>query len=122
MSNENYDKKAELAEDFAIKIIDLEKYLREQKKERRMSDQIFRSATSIGANISEAKYAESTADYLHKLSISQKEANETLYWLRLLFKTGYIDDIKFGSLYNDCQELLRVITNVILSVRRNQKK
>ncbi|MDE5850453.1 MAG: four helix bundle protein [Muribaculaceae bacterium] len=122
MADKNCDKKVELAESFAIKIIDLEKYLREQKKERRMSDQIFRSATSIGANISEAKYAESTADYLHKLSISQKEANETLYWLRLLFKTGYIDDIKFGALYNDCQELLRVITNVILSVRRNQKK
>ena len=122
MKNDNDDKKYILAEAFAIKIVNLERYLREDKKERRMSDQIFRSATSIGANISEAKYAESTSDYIHKLSISQKEANETLYWLRLLYKTKYIDEARFSELCNDCQELLRIITNVILSVRRNNKK
>ena len=122
MQDDNKDKKYILAESFAIKIVELERYLREECKERRMSDQIFRSATSIGANISEAKYAESTSDYIHKLSISQKEANETLYWLRLLFKTRYIDDVRFSELYNDCQELLRVITDVILKVKRNQNK
>ena len=122
MQDDNKDKKYILAESFAIKIVELERYLREECKERRMSDQIFRSATSIGANISEAKYAESTSDYIHKLSISQKEANETLYWLRLLFKTRYIDDVRFSELYNDCQELLRIITDVILKVKRNQNK
>ena len=122
MHEDGNDKKYILAEAFALKIVDLEKYLREEMRERRMSDQIFRSATSIGANISEAVYAESISDYIHKLSISQKEANETLYWLRLLYKTKYIDDIRFSELYNDCQELLRVITKVILSVRRNNKK
>ena len=122
MQEDDNDKKYILAESFAIKIVELERYLREVRKERRMSDQIFRSATSIGANISEAKYAESTSDYIHKLSISQKEANETLYWLRLLHKTKYIDDVRFSELYNDCQEILRVITSVILSVRRNQNK
>lgn len=124
MANENdkYDKKTELAEAFAIKIIALEKYLREERKERRMSDQVFRAATSIGANIAEAKYAESTSDFIHKLAISQKEANETLFWLRLLHKTKYIDDSRYSSLTQDCQELLRVITNVILSVKRNSKK
>ncbi|MDE6551842.1 MAG: four helix bundle protein [Muribaculaceae bacterium] len=122
MQDDNKDKKYILAESFAIKIIGLERYLREECKERRMSDQIFRSATSIGANISEAKYAESTSDYIHKLSISQKETNETLYWLRLLFKTRYIDDVRFSELYSDCQELLRVITDVILKVKRNQNK
>lgn len=121
-NNENEDRKYILAEAFAVKIVELEKYLREEKRERRMSDQIYRSATSIGANISEAKYAESTSDFIHKLSISQKEANETLYWLRLLYKTKYIDDIKFSELYGDCQELLRVITKVILSVRRNKRQ
>ena len=121
-NNENEDRKYILAETFAVKIVELEKYLREEKRERRMSDQIYRSATSIGANISEAKYAESTSDFIHKLSISQKEANETLYWLRLLYKTKYIDDIKFSELYGDCQELLRVITKVILSVRRNKRQ
>ena len=121
-NNENEDRKYILAEAFAVKIVELEKYLREEKRERRMSDQIYRSATSIGANISEAKYAESTSDFIHKLSISQKEANETLYWLRLLYKTKYIDDIKFSELYGDCQELLRVITKVILSVRLNKRQ
>ena len=122
MTDVNCDKKYELAEAFAIKIVSLERYLREERKERRMSDQLFRSATSIGANISEAKYAESVADYVHKLSISQKEANETLYWLRLLYKTRYIDETRFSELCNDCQELLRVLTHVILSVRRNNQK
>ena len=121
-NNENEDRKYILAEAFAVKIVELEKYLREEKRERRMSDQIYRSATSIGANISEAKYAESTSDFIHKLSISQKEANETLYWLRLLYKTKYIDDIRFSELYGDCQELLRVITKVILSVGRNKRQ
>ncbi|MDE7346787.1 MAG: four helix bundle protein [Muribaculaceae bacterium] len=122
MSNENHDKKAELAEALAIKIVDLERYLREDRKEKRMSDQVFRAATSIGANIAESKYAESIADYIHKLSIAQKEANETLYWLRLLYKTKYIDDVRFSELHSDCQELLRIITNVILKVKKNQNK
>ncbi len=121
MQEDNNDKKSILSEAFAIKIIDLEKYLREEKKERRMSDQLFRAATSIGANIAEAKYAESTADFIHKLSVSQKEANEALFWLRLLYKTKYIEDAQYQSLYTDCQEVLRVITNVILRVRRNKK-
>ncbi len=121
MKDDSSDKKYVLAEAFAIKIVELEKFLREEKKERRMSDQLFRAATSIGANIAEAKYAESTADFIHKLSISQKEANETLFSLRILQKTKYIDDEKFQALYNDCQEVLRVITNVILGVRRNKK-
>lgn len=90
-SGNSSDLKAELAEAFAIKIIELDKYLREERKERRMSDQVFRSATSIGANIFEAKYAESPSDYIHKLSISQKEANETIFWLRLLRNTNYIN-------------------------------
>lgn len=119
---EKYDRKYELAEAFAVKIVELERYLREERKERRMSDQIYRSATSIGANIAEAKYAESTSDFLHKLAISQKEANETLYWLRLLYRSNYIREDQYLALYNDCQELLRVITGVILSVKRNNKK
>lgn len=118
----SYDKKYALAEAFAIRIVDLEKYLREEKKERRISDQIFRSGTSIGANIAESKYAESTSDYIHKLAISQKEANETLFWLSLLFKTGYISDKLFNSLKSDCQEILRILTSVILSIRRKEKR
>lgn len=124
MTNEkadDNDKKAQLSEAFAIRIVNLEKYLREEKMERRISDQIFRSATSIGANIAEAKYAESTSDYIHKLSISQKEANETLFWLRILYKTDYLTEIEFKSLYRDCQEILRVLTKVIMTTRENLK-
>ena len=95
MENDRQDRKMELSEAFALRIVKLEKYLREERKERRISDQIFRSATSIGANIAESRYAESSSDFIHKLSISQKEANETLYWLRLLVKSEYID----GALY-----------------------
>ncbi len=124
MTNEkadDNDKKTQLSEAFAIRIVNLEKYLREEKMERRISDQIFRSATSIGANIAEAKYAESTSDYIHKLSISQKEANETLFWLRILYKTDYLTEIEFKSLYRDCQEILRVLTKVIMTTRENLK-
>ncbi len=124
MTNEKADdnhKKIQLSEAFAIRSVNLEKYLREEKMERRISDQIFRSATSIGANIAEAKYAESTSDYIHKLSISQKEANETLFWLRILYKTDYLTEIEFKSLYRDCQEILRVLTKVIMTTRENLK-
>lgn len=121
-NNDYADKKYALAEAFALRIIKLEKYLREEKKEWRMSDQLFRAATSIGANISEAKYAESSSDYIHKLSISQKEANETLFWLRLLFKGGFITETQFISLQNDFREILRTLTHVILSVKRSKKK
>ena len=112
------DKNLELAETFALRIINLEKYLREERKEKRISDQIFRSGTSIGANIAESKYAESKSDFIHKLSISQKEANETLYWLRLLHKSEIINDNIFESLYDDCSEILRILTNIIVKCKR----
>lgn len=116
-ANKSYDKKAELAEAFAIRIVELERLLREKHKERRISDQIFRSGTSIGANIAESKYAESKADFIHKLSISQKEANETLFWLRLLLNTKLISDDLFKSLYNDCSEILRILTTILIKLR-----
>lgn len=109
------------AEDFSLKIIQLEKFLREDRKERRMSDQIFRSGTSIGANIAEAKYAESELDMIHKLSISQKEANETIYWLRLLYRSGFINEQLYTSLYNDCMELIKILASIIISLKKKQK-
>lgn len=109
------------AEDFSLKIIQLEKFLREDRKERRMSDQIFRSGTSIGANIAEAKYAESELDMIHKLSISQKEANETIYWLRLLYRSGFINEQLYTSLYNDCMELIKILASIIISLKKKPK-
>ncbi len=95
---------------FALRIIKLYKYLCEQKNEYVLSKQILRSGTSIGANIHEAFYAQSTADFISKLSISQKEDGETLYWLELLHDSSFIDDDAFKSIYNDCEELMKLLT------------
>ena len=94
---------------FAIKIVELNSYLRDNKKEFVMSKQILRSGTSIGANVAEAQYAQSKADFVTKMHISLKEANETKYWLRLLTATKYLDN-SHQSLMNDCDELLRLLT------------
>lgn len=99
--------------DFAVSIIELVKELK-SKKESIISNQIGRSGTSIGANIREAQYAHGKADFIAKLQISLKEANETGYWLELLYKTGYIDEPAFKSL-NDACTSLRVM--LIASIR-----
>ena len=84
--------------EFALRIISLSKYLQEEKHEYILSKQCMRSGTSIGANIRESEHAESKADFIHKLSISLKEANETQYWLELLYKSDYIDETAYISL------------------------
>ena len=90
--------------DFAVSIINLVKELKQQK-ESIISNQIGRSGTSIGANIREAQYAHGKADFISKLQIALKEANETGYWLELLFKTGYINEEAFRSLDAACARL-----------------
>jgi four helix bundle protein len=87
-----------------------------------MSKQLLRSGTSIGANIKEADHAESKADFIHKLSISLKEANESEYWIELLYKSGYIEEIHFNSLQTDIEELLKLLTTIIKSSKSNLKK
>ena len=106
---------------FSTKINKLRKYLREQQHEYNNSDQIQRSGTSIGANYCEACDAESTADFVHKLGIAQKEANETVYWLKVIYRCGYIDDKLYESLVADAEELYRVITAIIVSLKTNSK-
>ena len=90
--------------DFAISIIELVKSLKE-KRESIISNQIGRSGTSIGANIREAYYAHGKEDFIAKLQIALKEANETGYWLELLFKTNYIDESTYKALYNACTSI-----------------
>ena len=102
------------AVDFAVRIVNLYKYLTEIKKETIMSKQLLRSGTSIGANISEALSAESTADFIHKLSISQKELNETQYWLTLLQKTEYISEKQYESIQQDCEEIRKMLISIII--------
>ena len=96
---------------FALRIIKMYKYLCGEKKEFVLSKQVLRSGTSIGANIREGFQGQSDADFIAKLSISQKEASETMYWLELLHESGYIEDSSFESIYADCEELMKLLTS-----------
>jgi four helix bundle protein len=102
---------------FAVRIINLYKYLIGQKKEFIMSKQLLRSGTSVGANVREANSAESKADFIHKLSISQKEIDETLYWLELLKETSYLTEIEFSSIYSEAEEIIKLLKRSILTAK-----
>lgn len=97
---------------FALRIIKLYKHLDAHHKIDVISRQILKSGTSIGANVKEAIRAQSKADFYAKLNISLKEASETEYWLELLFESGYITKEQFESIYNDCQELIKILTAI----------
>ena len=97
---------------FSIRIIGLCRFLNEEKHEYRIADQMFRSGTSIGANIAEARCAINKKDFIAKLYISLKESNETLYWLRLLQRTQYITNKQYESVYKDCEELKRMLVSI----------
>ncbi len=103
--------------DFAIKIINCYKFLIENKKEFVMSKQLLRCGTSIGANTRESKNAQSRGDFLSKLSIALKEADETAYWLDLLQATDYIDKNLFDSLNDDCTEIIKILTAIIKTLK-----
>ena len=105
---------------FSVRIVNLYKCLREERHEMIMSKQVLRSRTSIGANASEAIAAESNDDFVHKLTISLKEGNETKYWILLPHRTGYITDDEFSSLLADCQDLRRVIGSIISTTKRKK--
>lgn len=102
---------------FALRIIKLYKYMSSEKQEFVISKQMLRSGTSIGANIAEAFYAESEKDFVHKLSISQKEISETGYWLDLLHDSGYITDIEFNSINSDAIEIMKLLTASIKTAK-----
>ena len=97
------------SKNFAIRIINLYKYLCDTKKEYVLSKQVLRSGTSIGANIAESECAISKKDFLSKLYVALKETSETLYWLELLYKTEYIDKQMYQSMHNDCEEIKRIL-------------
>ena len=105
--------------EFSLSIIKIYKTLQYEKKEYVMSKQLLRSATSIGANAVEANSAQSHRDFIAKLSISFKEANETLYWLRLLSKSGYLTS---KSIFDECEEIIRIITSILVTARKNEEK
>lgn len=106
-----------LSKSFALRVIALYGWLRDDKREFVMSKQLLRSGTSIGANIAESVYAQSTADYVSKLNIALKEANETKYWLELLKESGYISDTQFEELNNDVKTIIGTLINILKKVR-----
>lgn len=106
---------------FAIRIVNLYKTL-VSRNEYVMSKQVLRSGTSIGANVREAKNAESKADFIHKMGISQKETDETLYWLELLQATNYLSNEEFISLNNDGVEVLKLIKVLLLLQKTIKRK
>ena len=98
--------------EFAVRIVKLYQHLTEHKKEFVMSKQLLRSGTSIGANISEAQKGQSKADFHMKMNIALKEANETEYWLRLLYKTEYLSNQEFKSIEKDAKEIIAILVSI----------
>ena len=106
--------------EFAVRIVNLCKFLRKEHHEYTLSKQIMRSGTSIGANIAEAQRGQSKADFIAKMSIALKEANETQYWLKLLYRTGYISQIQYQSINQDLSELLSILTAICKTAALNK--
>ena len=106
---------------FAVRIVKLHQYLIKNKKESIISKQIVRSGTSIGANINEANYGQSKADFISKLHIALKEAAETEYWLKVLTQSDYLSTEMGDSLLHDCMELKRILIASINTAKSNQQ-
>ncbi len=107
---------------FALRIIKLYKYLVAEEKEYVLSKQVLRSGTSIGALVKEAEHAQSKADFVHKMNIALKEANETEYWLMLLKDSGYIDENSFNSIHPENIELIKLLVSIVKTSRLNNEK
>ena len=105
--------------ELAIRGVNFYKYLVVEKKEYIMSKQFLPSVTSVGANVREAVNAQSKPDFIHKLSIAQKECDESLYWLELLKETNYISEIEFESIYQQNNEVLKIIRSIIITSKKN---
>ena len=104
---------------FAVRTVRLYQHLMQDKKERVLSVQLLRAGTSIGANFKEAVRGQSKPDFYSKMGIALKEASETEYWLELLHETDYIDDASFKSIYEDCQELIRILIAITKTQKTN---
>lgn len=109
----------ELSKKFALRVIRLYVYLKDERKEYVMSKQIYRCGTSIGANIAESRFAQSDADYICKLSIALKEASETMYWLDLLHESDFISLKQYESLLNDVKTITGTLVNIINKIKTN---
>ena len=106
---------------FAIKIVTLSQFLQAEKKEYVLSKQILRSGTSKGALIREAEFGQSKPDFIHKMSVALKEANETAYWLNIIKDTGYLTLEKFDLLQNDVMELIAMLVSTVKTTKQSVK-
>lgn len=107
---------------FGVRITNLAHFLIEEKHDYHVSDQVFRSGTSIGANIAEAECAISKRDFIAKVYISQKECNETIYWLKLAYRSRYITKVQYESMYRDALELKKILVSITKTTSENLKK
>ena len=117
MDNKKKNVVADKSYSFALRIIKLYKHLVAEHKEYVLSKQILRSGTSIGALVKEAEQAQSKADFLNKINISLKEANETEYWLMLLKESRYIDEKQYNSIMPECLELIKILISIVKSTK-----
>ncbi|WP_425448024.1 four helix bundle protein [Dethiothermospora halolimnae] len=106
---------------FALRIVKMYRYIVEEKKEYVISKQLLRCGTSIGANIEEGCSAQSRKDFINKLSIAQKESYETRYWLKLLRDSEIIETIYIKSMLKDCEEIIKLISKILVTTKKNDK-
>ena len=104
---------------FALRIVKLSRFLTDEHNEYTLSKQLLRSGTSVGALIQESHFAQSKADFLNKLTIALKEANETRYWLQLLHEAEYLTDAMFASILPDCEEMIRLLASSTKTLKRS---
>ena len=105
---------------FALRIVKLSKFLQREKKEYVISKQVLRSGTAIGALVREAEHAQSKADFINKMSIALKEANETDYWIELLYKSEEIDTPSYCSIHPEIQELIKLLVSIVKTSKENK--
>lgn len=107
---------------FALRIIKLYKWFTQEHKEFILSKQMLRSGTAVGALIKEAEHAQSKADFLNKMNIALKEANETEYWLMLLKDSDFLSEKEFVSIHTDCEELIKLLVSIVKSTKKSLNK
>ncbi len=106
---------------FAVRTVKLYQYLTNKKKEYVLSKQILRSGTSIGALVHESKFAQSKKDFINKLSIALKEANESSYWLMLLFDTGYLTEKMYENIQPEIDEIIKILVSIVNTSKKNNE-
>ena len=106
---------------FALRIIKAYRYLSDEQREFVLSKQVLRSGTSVGALVKEAEHAQSRADFVNKMNVALKEANETEYWLMLLKDSEYIDEKSFNSIHQDCSELIKLLASIVKTTKNSSQ-